>query len=73
MAWSGLGSVVGGTNGAAPTWAHIVALETAVSTANGDMNTLNYLTNPKVRGKLKTTSKTGTEAIMVWDNSVQPL
>lgn len=73
LAWSGLGSVVGGTNGAAPTWAHIVALETAVSTANADMNTLNYLTNPKVRGKLKTTSKTGTEAIMVWDNSTQPL
>lgn len=50
-------AVVGGTNGAAPTWANIVALETAISSANADVGTLGYLTNAKVRGKLKSTEK----------------
>jgi HK97 family phage major capsid protein/HK97 family phage prohead protease len=50
-------AVVGGTNGAAPTWAHVVALETAISSANADVGTLGYLTNAKVRGKLKSTEK----------------
>ena len=48
-------SVVGGTNGAAPTFAHMVDLETAVSVGNADVGTLGYLTNSKVRGKLKKT------------------
>ena len=52
---SGIGSVVGGTNGLAPTWDHIVDLETAVAVANADVGTLGYLTNAKVRGKLKKT------------------
>jgi len=67
-------SVIGGTNGLAPTWAHIVGLETAVSVANADMGTLGYLTNTKVRGKLKTTEKfASTSGQPVWDNSGQPL
>jgi HK97 family phage major capsid protein len=49
----GIGSVAGGTNGLAPTWAHIVELETDVSVANADVGNLAYLTNAKVRGKLK--------------------
>ena len=73
VATAGIGSVAGGTNGLAPTWAHIVALETAVATANADIGNLGYLTNPKVRGKLKGTSKVGTEAIMVWGESETPL
>jgi HK97 family phage major capsid protein/HK97 family phage prohead protease len=52
---SGIGSVAGGTNGAAPTWANIVALETEVAQDNADIGSLNYLTNTKVRGKLKST------------------
>lgn len=55
LATSGIGSVVGGTNGLAPTWDHIVDLETAVAVANADVGTLRYLTNAKVRGKLKKT------------------
>lgn len=51
---SGIGSVAGGTNGAAPTLANIVALESAVAAANADVGSLAYLTNAKVRGKLKT-------------------
>lgn len=69
LATSGIGSVVGGTNGLAPTWAHIVALETAVSASDADVGSLAYLTNPKVRGKLKTTEKfTGTNGMAIWEN-----
>jgi HK97 family phage major capsid protein/HK97 family phage prohead protease len=49
--------VVGGTNGLAPTWANIIALETAITSANADVGTMGYLTNAKVRGKLKSTEK----------------
>lgn len=66
-------TVVGGTNGAAPTWDHIVALETAVSVANADVGTLAYLTNAKVRGKLKTTSKVSGQNGFVWENGDTPL
>jgi HK97 family phage major capsid protein len=71
---SGIGSVAGGQNGAAPTWANIVALETAVATANADMGSLAYLTNPKVRGKLLTTPKVAsTDSNMVWQDGPNPL
>jgi len=71
---SGIGSVAGGTNGAAPTWDHIVDLETAVATANADIGTLGYLTNPKVRGKLKKTFvDAGSNAERVWDKGDAPL
>ena len=52
---TGIGSVVGGTNGAAPDWADIVNLETEVAIDNADQGALSYLTNPAVRGKLKQT------------------
>jgi HK97 family phage major capsid protein/HK97 family phage prohead protease len=52
-------SVIGGTNGAAPTWANIIKLETDVAVGNADVGTLGYLTNAKVRGKLKGTEKFG--------------
>lgn len=55
LATSGIGSVAGGTNGAAPTWANIIGLETEVAQDNADLGSLNYLTNTKVRGKLKGT------------------
>jgi HK97 family phage major capsid protein len=54
---SGIGSVVGGTNGAAPTWAHIVELWSDVAVANADFGTTAYLTNAKVAGRLMTTEK----------------
>ncbi len=55
VATSGIGSVAGGTNGAAPTYANIVALETAVAVSNADIGSLAYLTNTRVRGLLKRT------------------
>jgi HK97 family phage major capsid protein/HK97 family phage prohead protease len=63
---AGIGAVVGGTNGLAPTWAHVVGLETEVAVDNADIGTLAYLTNPKVRGKLKTTEKASSTAQFVW-------
>jgi HK97 family phage major capsid protein/HK97 family phage prohead protease len=50
-------TVVGGANGAAPTWAHVVAMETAIAAANADVGTMGYLTNARVRGRLKSTEK----------------
>ena len=50
---SGIGSVAGGTNGAAVTIDHLIDLETAVAVANADAGSLAYLTNPKVVGALK--------------------
>lgn len=57
---SGIGAVVGGTNGAAPTYANMVALESAVANANAANGRLAFLTNTKVRGKLRTTEEFAT-------------
>lgn len=52
---TGIGSVAGGTNGAAPAWDDIVNLEREVAVDNADIGSLAYLSNPKVTAKLKTT------------------
>lgn len=74
LSTSGIGSVAGGTNGAAPTWANIIDLETAVAAVNAAVGTLGYLTNAKVRGKLKGTEKfTGSSGTPVWGDGNTPL
>lgn len=50
---AGIGSVVGGTNGAAITIDHLIDLETSVTAANADEGNLAYLSNSKVVGALK--------------------
>ena len=55
LSWSGIGDVAGGTNGLAPTWAHIVDLETEITQDNADMGALAYLTTPGIKGYLKQT------------------
>ena len=70
--YTGIGSVAGGTNGLAPTWAHMVNLETEVAIDNADVGSLGYLTNAKVRGKLKQTEKASNTAQFVWENGGQP-
>lgn len=71
---SGIGSVVGGTNGAAPDWADIVNLETAVAIDNAAIGNLGYLTNAAVRGKLKLTERfAGTNGMPVWADGNTPL
>lgn len=57
---SSLATVALGTDGAAPTWAMIVGLETNVAAGNADLGSLAYITNAKARGKLKQTPKIGT-------------
>lgn len=71
---SGIGSVAGGDNGLAPTWAHIVELESDVAVANADIGSLGYLTNAKVRGKLKTTEQfASTNGMPIWQGGDTPL
>ena len=70
---SGIGSVVGGTNGLIPTWANIVALESKVAIANADVGTLGYLVNAATRGILKSTPKVSGAAGMIWENGATPL
>lgn len=54
---SSVSTVSLGTNGAAPTWASMVALESAVASGNADIGNMGYLTSAVGRGKLKTTEK----------------
>ncbi len=68
--WSGIGSVAGGAAGLAPTEAHLIDLETALANANAAAGNLAYLTNSRVRGKLKKTAvESGTTGQKVWDRS----
>lgn len=56
-----------GTNGAAPTYANIVALEALVDGYNHKRGTPKYLTNTKVKSTLKLTQKfSGTDGKPVW-------
>jgi HK97 family phage major capsid protein len=54
---SGVVTVPIGTNGGAPTWALVCALESSVATGNADFGKLGYLTSNKGRSKLKQTTK----------------
>lgn len=66
---AGIGSVAGGTNGLAPTYDHMVDLETAVGNANADVGALGYLTNSKFRGKLRKTQEfASTNGKAIWLN-----
>lgn len=63
----GIGSVAGGTNGAAPTYDHVVDLEAAVANQNTLLEAPGYLTNSRVRAKLeKTQMFGGTNGVPVW-------
>ncbi len=66
-------TVIGGTNGAAPSWANIIQLESDVAVANADVGSLAYLTNAKVRGKLKGTSKVSGQNGFIWEASDTPV
>lgn len=64
---SGIGSVVGGTNGAAITIDHLIALETALTAANVDEENLAYIANAKTVGALKALKSTTGQYL--WTNS----
>ena len=67
---SGIGQVVGGENGAALTWKHIVDLETEVAVNNADLGTLAYVTNARVRGAMKTTEKANGQAVYLMEGGL---
>jgi HK97 family phage major capsid protein len=54
---AGIGSVVGGTNGLAPTYAHMVDLETEVATDDADAGRLGFATTPGMRQLLRQTEE----------------
>ena len=66
---SGIGAVAGGTNGLAPTFGHIVDLETAINTANADFGKLAYLSTPGIKGKLKQTEKASSTGQFIWNGN----
>lgn len=68
LATAGIGDVAGGTNGLAPTWAHIVELWSDLSVANADFGSLGILTNSKVHGKLMNTLKAAGVAGYIAEN-----
>ena len=65
----GIGVVAIGTNGGAVTWQHIVDLEKEVAIDNADFGRMAYITNPQVRGKLKTTEKATNTAQFIYTDS----
>jgi len=72
-ATNGIGSVAGGTNGLAPAWSHMVNLETEVAQDNADVGRLAYMTNAKVRGKLKQVFTNATYGeIPLWQTGSAP-
>lgn len=71
--FNGVGSVVGGTNGATLAWSHLVDLESACANANSEPDArAGYLINTKVRGIAKKVQK-ATNLPFIWDNGAQPL
>jgi HK97 family phage major capsid protein len=66
LASTSIGSSTAGAAGGAPTWAQVVALETAVAAANADVPSSAYLMNAVTRGKLKTVQK-GTNLPFIWE------
>lgn len=68
---TGTGSVVGGTNGLAPTRDHLVDLVTAVGSANAieDEGKLAYLINYVTRGQLQKTKHNAGDANYLMDNN----
>lgn len=69
---TGIGDVAGGTNGLAPTWAHMIELWTYVAAANADMGNTGFLMNAVTVGKLMTTEKASGTAKYVIENFPNP-
>jgi HK97 family phage major capsid protein len=64
---SGTNSVTAGANAATVIYDHFVDMETQQALSNADYEPLAYLTNPKVRGKLKKSAQiSATTGIPVW-------
>lgn len=67
---SGIGDVAGGTNGAAPTWTHLMGLIEDVAVGNADNADGVFVTNAKVESKLRQTAKvSSTDSVMCLEDS----
>ena len=60
---TGIGDVAGGTNGLAPTWAHIVAIWEEVSKDNALMGNLAWMINSQTAAKLMETEKVSGQGV----------
>jgi len=63
----GINTVAIGANGGAMTWAKAVEFETSVSADNADIGTMNFLTNARARGHMKTTAKESGYPVYIWE------
>lgn len=71
---TGIGAVVGGTDGATPDWADIVDLESEIALDNALVGKLGYITNTKVQGYLKKTRHNATYGDRyIWDVNARDL
>lgn len=59
------------TFGGAATWADIVDFETQIATANADVNSMNFMTSPAVRGKWKTVEKFASTGMTLWEKGTE--
>lgn len=70
---SNIGTVVGGSNGLALAWSHLVDLESACANSNAEPGQLaGYLVNTKTRGKAKQVTKS-TYLPWLWADGATPL
>ncbi len=67
---SGIGNVPVGVNGGPVTAAHLIALESAVSAANGDVGALAFLTNSGTRAKLRAVPELSGGSLPIWRDGV---
>lgn len=69
---SGTNAVVGGVNGAAPSWDHIVDMESGVFVANANSARMAYLINSATKGKFKKTKHSAGDLnyLMAMDNTI---
>ena len=58
-----------GTNGAVPDFASMVKLETEIALQNADQVSMAYISNPKIRGLLKTTLKANNVPGYIWERN----
>ncbi len=66
---AGLQVLSAGTNGAAPTWAHLVEAEYQVGTRVGQMKSPTFLSSPALRKKMRTTQRAAGLDFIVSENA----
>lgn len=69
---SGIGSVVGGANGAQMNWGHCLGLESAVANVDASQASCAYVVNTKTRGWLKQQPKVSNQMPIWPDNAIAP-